>query len=404
MMQVAAIAPARRLPPPLAYALVAGIIGLALFASATPTPLYADYAARWHFSTPVLTSVYAVYALGVLAALLLIGRLSDDIGRRPVLLAALGALLVSTVLFMVASSVAWLFAARGLQGLATGAALGAAGAALLDLQPRGDARHAGLVNGVGSAFGIGAGALVSSVLVQEAPDPRLTPFVVLFALFAAALVATLALPEPVARARRLRLRPQRPHVPRVIRGAFALASAGVVASWSIGGLYLALAPTLVSELLDTHSHLAGGATVFVLAGAGALSQLVFRGLTPQRAMGSGALVLAAGMAATATSLSTGSAALFLGASTVTGAGFGVAFMGALRMISTVAPEDQRAEVMSAFYVVAYLSLSVPAVIAGLLAPSLGIEATFRIFSAAVVVVALGVASGTRSRALFAPAG
>ena len=85
-------------------------------------------------------------------------------------------------------------------------------------------------------------------------------------------------------------------------------------------------------------------------------------------------------------------------------GFGVAFMGALRMISNVAPEDQRAEVMSAFYVVAYLSLSVPAVIAGLLAPSLGIEATFRIFSAAVVVVALGVASGTRSRALFAPAG
>ena len=404
MMQVAAIAPARRLPPPLAYALVAGIIGLALFASATPTPLYADYAARWHFSTPVLTSVYAVYALGVLAALLLIGRLSDDIGRRPVLLAALGGLLVSTVLFMAASSVAWLFAARGLQGLATGVALGAAGAALLDLQPRGDARHAGLVNGVGSAFGIGAGALVSSVLVQEAPDPRLTPFVVLFALFAAALVATLGLPEPVARARRLRLRPQRPHVPRVIRGAFALASAGVVASWSIGGLYLALAPTLVSELLDTQSHLAGGATVFVLAGAGALAQLVFRGLPPQRAMGSGALVLAAGMAATAASLSTGSAALFLGASTVTGAGFGVAFMGALRMISTVAPEDQRAEVMSAFYVVAYLSLSVPAVIAGLLAPSLGIEATFRIFSAAVVLVALGVASGTRSTALFAPAG
>jgi MFS family permease len=149
--------------------LVSGIIVLALFASATPSPLYADYAASWHFSTPVLTAVYAVYALGVLTSLVLIGRLSDEIGRRPVLIGALIALLLATGLYIAASSVVWLFAARGLQGLATGAALAAAGAAMLDLHPRGDAVHAGLVNGVGSALGIGLGAAVSSVLVQEAP-------------------------------------------------------------------------------------------------------------------------------------------------------------------------------------------------------------------------------------------
>src|SRR6185312_11847129 len=137
-MSVSVLAPTRRLSSPLDFALVAGIVALALFASATPSPLYADYAADWGFSTPVLTAVYAVYAIGVLTALLLIGRLSDEIGRRPVLIGSLSALLVATGLFMLARSVEWLFAARAVQGLATGAAMAAAGAAMLDLQPRGD--------------------------------------------------------------------------------------------------------------------------------------------------------------------------------------------------------------------------------------------------------------------------
>jgi len=387
----AVLAPTRRLAPPLDFVLVAGIIALALFASATPTPLYADYAARWHFSTPVLTAVYAVYAIGVLAALLLIGRLSDQVGRRPVLIWALVGLLGATILFMAAGSVEWLFAARGLQGLATGAVLGAAGAALLDLHPRGDPVHAGLVSGVGSALGIGTGALVSSTLVQEAPEPRLTPFLVLFVLFAAALAGTFALREPVARPERPSLRPQRPYVPPRVRSTFVLSSLGVIASWSIGGLYLALAPSLTAQMLHTHSHLAGGAAVFALAGAGGFSQLFFRRLTPATAMRAGALGLAAGMAGTAASISTGSAVLFLTASAVTGAGFGVAFLGAIRLVSTAAPVEHRAAVMSAFYVVAYLSLSLPAIAAGLTVQQLGIEPTFRIFGFGVVAVALATA-------------
>jgi MFS family permease len=270
---------------------------------------------------------------------------------------------------------------------------------MLDLHPRGDAVHAGLVNGVGSALGIGFGAAVSSVLVQEAPDPRVTPFVRLFVLFALALAGALALRESVTRTERPSVRPQRPQVPRAIRPEFVLASLGVVASWSIGGLYLALAPSLAAQLFDTHSHLAGGAAVLSIAGPGGLAQLVFHRLSTRAAMGGGSLVLALGMAATVASLSTDSVSLFFGASIVTGAGFGVAFMGAIRSISAVAPVEQRAAVMSAFYVVAYLSLSVPTLIAGLVVPELGIEPTFRIFGSLVAALAVATAVGSRRRAL-----
>src|SRR3954469_3373746 len=187
----------RTLSPRLAYALAGAVIGLALFASISPSPLYGIYSRLWDFSPAVLTLIYGTYAFGVLATLILAGRISDQVGRRPVLLMALGTLLVTTVLYMVADSVAWLFVARGLQGLATGAAVSAASAALLDLHPRRDAAGAGLANGVASASGIGLGALVSSCLVQLGAAPRVLPFVVLLVLFALAFAGAYWMPEPV---------------------------------------------------------------------------------------------------------------------------------------------------------------------------------------------------------------
>src|SRR6476620_10530663 len=121
----ASLSSRRTLTPSLAYALVASVVGLALFASVTPSPLYGTYRELWGFSPLVLTLVYGTYAFGVLASLILAGRLSDEVGRRPVLLVALGGLMVTSVVFMLADSVVWLFVARGLQGLATGLTLGA---------------------------------------------------------------------------------------------------------------------------------------------------------------------------------------------------------------------------------------------------------------------------------------
>jgi MFS family permease len=376
------------LSPRLAYALSGGIIGLALFASGTPSPLYGIYRELWGFSPVVLTLIYSTYAFGVLASLIVAGRISDDVGRRPVLLAALGMLLATTVLFMVADSVAWLFVARGLQGLATGLALGAASAALLDLHPRRDPAGVGLTNGVVSAAGMGLGVLVSATLVELLPAPRVLPYVLLFALFAIAFAGVSRMPEPVEGRGALRLTPQRPSVPAAVRRPFFLAGLAVISSWSVGGLFLSLGPQLTASLFHTDNHLLSGISVFVLAGSAAIAQLAFGRTAPWASASGGSVALAAGLLLIVAAASAESSALLLVGSVVGGAGFGVAFLGALRALSAAIPNEHRAAVMSAFYVVAYLSISLPTVLAGVLVTPLGLEATFEIFGSVLAGVAL----------------
>jgi MFS family permease len=381
----------RTLSPPLAYGLVASVVGLALFASITPSPLYGTYRELWGFSPLVLTLVYATYAFGVLTTLILAGRLSDEVGRRPVLVVSLGTLMFTTVVFMAAGSVEWLFVARALQGLATGLALGAASAAMLDLHPRRDPAAVGLANGVLSAGGLGLGMLASSALVELLPAPRVLPYVLLLVLFAIAFAGALLLPEPVAERTRPRLTPQRPSVPPPARRAFLLAALAVISSWSIGGVFFSLGPQLSAELFGSTDHLVAGIGVFVLAGAGSLAQLAFGRSVPWVGAAGGSVALALGMALLVVAVAAGSPALYVAGSLIGGAGFGVAFLGALRALSAVIPPDHRAAVMSAFYVVAYGALSLPAILAGLLVTPLGLDATFEWFGGAVAVLALVVA-------------
>jgi MFS family permease len=381
----------RTLTPRVAYAHVAAVIGLALFASGTPSPLYGTYRELWGFSPVVLTLIYATYAFGVLASLLLAGRLSDEIGRRPVLLTALASLMATSVLFMLADSTAWLFVARGIQGLATGLALGAASAALLDLHPKRNPSAVGLTNGVVSAGGMGLGVLISAFLVQLAPAPRVLPYVVLFVLFAIAFAGALLMPEPVEASGRPRLTPQRPSIPPVVRRPFFLAALAVISSWSIGGLFISLGPALAAQLLHTDNHLVTGLGVFALAGSGALAQLIFGRSAPWAGTAVGSLALATGMIAIVIGASTETTALYWLGAVIGGGGFGVAFLGGLRALSSAIPPQHRAEVMSAFYVVAYLAISVPAIIAGVLVTPLGLESTFEIFGSVIAALALAVA-------------
>jgi MFS family permease len=373
------------------YALAASVIGLGLFASLTPSPLYRTYSVLWHFSPLTLTLIYATYAFGVLASLLLAGGVSDDVGRRPVLLGALAGLMGSTLLFLLADSAAWLFVARGLQGIATGAALSAASATLLDLHPRRDPAGVGLTNATSAAAGLGLGMLASSSLVQIGWEPRVLPYLVLLVLIAIALAGAYLMPEPVRERSPFRLKAERPHVPRVVRGPFVLAALAVLSSWSIGALFFSLGPQLAAHLFDTTNAIVSGIGIVSLAAAAVIAQLTTARTAPWIAASVGSIALAAGVLMIVIASATNSSVTYLAGSILGGAGFGAAFLGGLRALVAAIPPEHRAAVMSAFYVAAYASVSVPAILAGVVVSYISLQSTFEVFGSVVAAIGLVVA-------------
>jgi len=185
----------RRLPAPVAFGLLASIVLVFLATSSAPTPLYAVYQQEWHFSPITTTVVFGVYAIAVLLALLVVGSISDHIGRRPVLLVAIAVQAATMWVFATADGVPQLVVARVVQGLSTGAALGAIGAGLLDL----DKARGAVANAVAPMSGTALGALVSGLFVQFLPQPTRLVYLVLFALLVLQWIGVAVMTETVTR-------------------------------------------------------------------------------------------------------------------------------------------------------------------------------------------------------------
>jgi MFS family permease len=367
---------------------LAVILALLLFASSAPSPLYIVYQAQFGFSSLTLTSVFAVYAIALLASLVVAGSVSDHVGRRPTLLVALAIEIAGMLLFAEAQSVAWLFAARTLQGVATGIAMGAISAALLDLAPA-DKPRLGPLLGVASPLGgLAAGALGAGLLVQYGPAPTHLIFWLLFGAFVVAVLAATAMPETVRRDGPWAhtLRPS-VAVPGPLRVAFVATIPTLMASWALGGLILSLGPSLTAGVLGNTSHVAGGLPIFIMAGVSSLASVWLRDTHARSTARGGLAALIAGVAITLVGLNGGSLALFLAGSAVAGLGFGPAFAGAFRALSSLAPVHERAGLVSAILVVSYLAFSLPAVAAGLAVTRFGLHDTTEVYGAALIVVA-----------------
>jgi len=393
--------PAAKLGGTAAFWLLALTLGLLLFASSAPSPLYVVYQAEWGFSALTLTSVFAVYALALLVALVIAGSVSDHVGRRPTLLLALAIEMAGMVLFAEARSVAWLFAARTLQGVATGIAMGAISAALLDLQPARSPRLGALLGVAAPLTGLASGALGAGLLVQYGPDPTRLVYWLLFGAFALATLVAGAIPETVRRDGPWlhSLRP-RIAVPGTLRVAFVATIPCLVATWALGGLVLSLGPSLTASVLGNTSHTAGGLAIFIMAGVSALASIGLRNAHARSTARGGLTALILGVTVALIALHAGSLALFLLGAATAGLGFGPAFAGAFRALSNRAPTDQRAGLVSAILAVSYLALSLPAIAAGAAVTQLGLEETADIYG--IVLIALAIVALALSRQLQDP--
>jgi len=387
-----------RLPRAAAFWALGAILLAFLFAASAPSPLYVVYQARWGFSAATLTTVFAVYALALLIALVTVGALSDDVGRRPVLAAALLVEALSMVLFIAADGVGWLLAARAVQGLATGAATGAISASLIDLQPERNPRLGALVNSTAPSVGLATGALGSGLLVQFAPAPTTLVFAALVVAFAAALLGVALMPETARRrpGAVVSLRP-RVSVPRRIRPDFLVVTPCLIATWALGGLYLSLGPSLAAGVLHIQSHLVGGLVIFALTGMGVIGSLALRDGASRRVMVVGSMVLAVGAGVTLLALALTSTVVFFLGTAIAGFGFGAAFLGAFRTLSVLAEPGERAELFATVYVVSYLAFSLPAIAAGLAVSPLGLRRTATVYGVAVILFAVSAVLGLNAR-------
>jgi MFS family permease len=365
------------------------LIGL-LASSSAPTPLYAIYQAKWGFSEVTITLIFGVYAVAVLVSLLLFGSLSDHVGRRPMLLGALVIQAGVMVLFASASGLPVLLTARVTQGLATGAALGAIGAGLVDLHPgRGP-----LANAAGAMSGTAAGSLGSALLVQLLPAPRQLVYFLLMGVFLAQAAAVLWIAETSPRAPGA-LRAMRPVIalPHRVRGALAIAAPSLIAVWALAGFYGSLGPSLAGLIGHSHSTILGGASLFVLAGSGALTVLAFHRTDPRTFALAGAGLIILGVLTVLWSVSAHSLLGFFVGTALAGAGFGGGFQGGLRTIVPLAGPAERAGVISVAYIISYLAMGLPAILAGVLVVHGTLTATAQELGGAVIALAVLTAAG-----------
>ena len=379
-----------------ALVLLASLIVSLLAASSAPTPLYAVYQQRWGFSPITTTIVYGVYALTVLASLLTLGRLSDYVGRRPVLLTALAVQVAAMVVFATAGGVGGLLVARVIQGLSTGAALGAIGAAMLDI----DTERGALANAMSPGLGSGSGALLSALLVQYLPAPTHLVYLALIGVFAVQAAGVALLRETVTASRvpAAALVPE-VRLPRSVRGPVLAAAPVVFAAWALGGLYGALGPALVHALTGSASVVLGGGSLTLLTVTAVISVYVLRRAPARKVMLTGIAALVAGVAITLVALGTGSAALFFAGTAVSGIGFGSGFQGGIRTVVPAAAPHERAGLLSLLFTVSYLGMGVPAVAAGFLAVhGAGLTGAATDYGAALIVLAaLALAALARTR-------
>ncbi|MDB5505148.1 MAG: putative permease of the major facilitator superfamily [Tardiphaga sp.] len=353
--------------------------------SSAPTPLYRLYQETMHLTPFWITVVFAVYVVSLLAALLTVGGLSDYVGRKPVILAALLINAVAMVLFAEAAGLGQLILARAVQGVCVGIGTTALGAAILDTN-----RERGpLLNSITAFLGLSAGSLGAVVLLTFAPDPLHAVYEVLFGLTVVMIVLLWFMAESGSRkaGALASLWPQF-SVPAQSRPVLLRLTPANVAGWALGSFYLSLMPTVVATTMHVVSPWTGGVVVSALMLTAAVAVATLRNWPARRLLMFGTGALALGVAVSLLGIQQQQVAALLGGTMIAGVGFGATFSGTLRTLLPTAHPDQRAGLLSTFYVQSYLAFSLPAVIAGLSVPLIGLDNVAFSYGAAVLLLSL----------------
>jgi MFS family permease len=362
---------------------------------AAPTPLYQEYQSHFGLTPFMITVILATYVLCLLLALLTVGSLSDFLGRRPAILSALAMNVAAMILFMTAGSATALILARAVQGFATGLAVTTLGATILDT----DRDRAPMLNSVTAFAALSAGTLGAGILVTVAPAPEQLVFVVLlvFSVIEAAVLWFMPETSPLkAGALASSLMP-RVRIPFQARTSFLSITPVNIASWALGGFYFSLMPAVVGVATGATLPIVGSLVVATLTLTGAVIVVALRNVAPERMLRLGIAALSLGVMITLAGVQWRLVSVMMLGTVVSGMGFGSAFSGTLRTVMPLAKPDERAGLLSAYFVEGYLAFSLPAVLAGFLSPIAGLTTAAYFYGIGVILLAVGSLAATMLR-------
>ncbi|MER5171267.1 MFS transporter [Thioclava kandeliae] len=363
----------------------------AMSGTTLPTPLYTIYTQELDLSQVMITVIFAVYAAGVIAALLLTGRWSDQIGRKPVLYAGIACSVLADIVFCLAGNLWLILLGRVISGLSAGLFASTATAAVMDLVPKGREKMGVLTATAVNMGGLGLGPIMAGAVAETLPHPLVTPYILHLVLIALATLLYLRVPEKVQKVRSPDLAPQKLALPEEVRAAFAPAAIAAIAGFMVCGFYSAVIPGFLSKEMGHDSHFLIGFVAGFLFLASTLGQMIVDRLPEKIRAPLGCFVLGLGAALIAWAFDLRSLTFLLVSTLIAGIGHGLAFRSGMGAIGAAAPEDQRAGVISLYFVVSYVSISVPVVLFGLLTlvtPLAPLSIGFAILSAVLCGVAL----------------
>lgn len=373
---------------PAGFWLIAVAFLITMVGTTLPTPLYALYQQHLGFGPTWVTLIFAIYAAGVISALLAVGSWSDQLGRRPMLLAGLAMGAISAVIFLCTDSIGGLLIARLISGFSAGIMTGTGTVAVIEAAPKRWQNSATLVATAANMLGLGLGPLLAGFTSQFLPWPVHLAFVVHLVLLLAATAAILAVGETVQRPAKPRLGFQRPSLPAAVRGPFVPAAIAGLAGFSVTGLFTSLVPAIMRQVMGHAGGLVIGAVILVLFAGSIVGQVWVRRIREAAQMTVGCTVLILGVACLGLSIASAQLWLLVLGGALSGIGQGLTFRAGMGAVANAAPVGQKAGVTSALFIVYYLSMSVPVIAVGVSIPVFGLHHSAEFFSAVVALIAM----------------
>ena len=366
---------------------VSFVIVVCLIGTALISPLYAVYASSWSLQPSQISLIYVVYMIGALLSLLCFGRLPDKLGYRPILAASLVLGFIGTVMTMSASTLAVLMPGRFIVGLAASFATTAGAIGLASVTPASKRGQLALLTNLLIAAGFGLGPLIGGLAGQWMPNPLFSAHIPTVIGSIIGLVAiTFFVPKAPAsvpqEAKRLSLGDLKPSLvlpPPGRRLLFLITCGSPFLAFGVFGLYAAMAPLFIDEILHLKGPLISGGSITVILLISCASQILLRKQSNMTCALLGLSSILLSNALLFINLSSQSALLFGLGLLAAAIGHGMCMFSGMTVINTIATAQNRAGLISTYLVIGYAGAILPTLAMGWIADVAGMDVAVMLF-------------------------